>query len=64
MDISEIERKLMKLDKDIHSILELIRAAKTPDEDVIESVSGAWGYDVDSVEFVRELRKTRRITQP
>jgi hypothetical protein len=60
MDISEIERKLMKLDKDLHSILERLRKAKLPDEDLVESVSGAWGYDVDSIEFVRDLRRTKR----
>jgi hypothetical protein len=60
MDISEIERKLMKLDKDLHSILETLRKAKIPDEDLVESVSGAWGYDVDSIEFVRDLRQTKR----
>jgi len=27
----------------------------------VESVVGAWGYDVDSVEFVRELRRTERV---
>jgi hypothetical protein len=60
MDISEIERKLMKLDKNLHSILEMLRKAKMHDEDLVESVSGAWGYDVDSVEFVRDLRQTKR----
>ena len=60
MDILEIERKLMKLDKDLHSILEMIRKVKISDDDIIESVSGAWGYDVDSVEFARDLRQTKR----
>ncbi|MFW6196879.1 MAG: hypothetical protein ACOC5D_06050 [Thermoplasmatota archaeon] len=27
-------------------------------KDVVESSIGAWGYDVDSVEFVRELRRS------
>jgi hypothetical protein len=27
----------------------------------IESLRGAWGYDVDSEKFVRKLRKGRKI---
>ena len=61
MNISEIERKLIDLDKNLHSILEKVREVKKPEEGVVESVAGAWGYDVDSVEFVRELRKTERV---
>ena len=61
MNISEIERKLIDLDKNIHSIREMVREAKKPEEGVVESVAGAWGYDVDSVEFVRELRRTERV---
>jgi len=61
MNISEIERKLIELDRTLHSILEMVREAKKPEEDVVESVAKAWGYDVDSVEFVRELRRTGRV---
>jgi molecular chaperone GrpE (heat shock protein) len=61
MNIQEIERKLIDLDKNLHSILEMVREVKKPEEDVVESVAGAWGYDVDSVEFVRELRRTERV---
>ena len=61
MNISEIERKLIELDRNLHLILEMVREAKEHEEDVVESVVGAWGYDVDSVEFVRELRRTERI---
>jgi len=61
MNISEIERKLIELDRNLHSILEMVREAKKPEEDVVESIAGAWGYDVDSVEFVRELRRTKRV---
>jgi molecular chaperone GrpE (heat shock protein) len=61
MNIAEIERKLIELDKNLHSILEMVREAKKPEEDIVESVAGAWGYDVDSVEFVRELRRTERV---
>ena len=61
MNIPEVERKLIELDKNLHSILEMVREAKKPEEDVVESVAGAWGYDVDNVEFVRELRRTKRV---
>ena len=58
MNISEIERKLIELDRNLHLILEMVREAKEPEEeDVVESAVGAWGYDVDSEEFVRELRR-------
>jgi len=57
MNISEIERKLIELDRNLHLILEMVRGAKEPGEDVVESAVGAWGYDVDSEEFVRELRR-------
>ena len=61
MNISEIERKLIELDRNLHLILEMVREAKEPEGDVVESAVGAWGYDVDSEEFVRELRRTKRI---
>ena len=57
MNISEIERKLIELDRNLHLILEMVREAKESEEDVVESAVGAWGYDVDSEEFVRELRR-------
>jgi len=38
-----------------------VREVKKPEEGVVESVAGAWEYDVDSVEFVRELRRTERV---
>ena len=43
MNISEIERKLIELDKNLHSILEMVREVKKPEEGVVESVAGAWG---------------------
>jgi molecular chaperone GrpE (heat shock protein) len=61
MGIAELEKKLIELDKNLHAILKMVREAKKPEGDVVESVAGAWGYDVDSVEFVRELRRTRRV---
>ena len=60
MNLDEIERKLTELDRNLHSILKLLKEIKRPEKDVVDSVSGAWGYDVDSVEFIRGLRKSRR----
>jgi len=59
MNISEIEKRLVELDKNLHLILEMIRKAKKSEEDIVESVAGAWGYNVDSVDFVRELRRMK-----
>jgi len=61
MDISDIEKKLIDIDENLNSIIEMVRELKKPEENVVEEVAGAWGYDVDSVEFTRELRQTRRI---
>ena len=61
MNISEIEKRLIELDKNLHLILEMIQELKKSKEGIVESVAGAWGYDIDSVEFVRELRQSRRI---
>ena len=61
MNIPEIERKLIELDRNLHSILDMVRETRKPEEDIVESVAGAWGYDMDSTEFVRELRRTARV---
>lgn len=39
----------------------MTREAKRPGEDIVEGAAGAWGYDVDSVDFVRGLRRTERV---
>jgi hypothetical protein len=59
---SEIEKKLVKLDEELHSILEIVRGIKKePSKKTVESVAGAWGYKVDSREFVEKLRKSKRL---
>ncbi len=50
MDTSKIERKLVELDKELHSILKMIKEEKSG---IVESAHGARGYDVESVGFVR-----------
>ena len=63
MDISDLEERLLDLDKELHSILKDIRRAKSSPENVVENATGAWGYDVDSKEFVRRLRRSERLEQ-
>ena len=59
--LSEVEKKLIGLDKALHSVLEMVRKLREREENVVEVVAGAWGYDVDSKEFVRELRRSKRV---
>ena len=60
MNTSEIEKKLVEMDKQLHDILNMIEERKKNKEGVVEAAIGAWGYDVDSVEFARNLRKSTR----
>ena len=61
VSLSEIEKKLVELVKALHSVLEMVRRLKGRGEGVVEVVAGAWGYDVDSREFVRGLRRSKRV---
>lgn len=63
MDISDLESRLLELDKELHSILEEIRKIKSPREDVLKKAAGSWGYDVDSGDFVRKLRRSERLDE-
>ena len=58
MSTASLERKLIDLDKELHDILDMVRIqkAKETKKNVVESSTGAWGYDVDSAEFVEGLR--------
>jgi hypothetical protein len=57
-----IEKRLLALEKEIHSILGILKKERIKElEDVVENSSGAWGYQVDSVEFVDGLRKSKRL---
>lgn len=62
MDISDLEKKLTELDKELHSIMEMVRKANVS-RDVVDESAGAWGYEVDSKDFVRKLRRSKRIDQ-
>jgi hypothetical protein len=59
---AEIERRLIELDREIHSILNMVRKREgRSSEELVESACGAWGYDIESEEFVDNLRKTSRL---
>lgn len=50
---ADIEKRLIELDREIHSILNLLRKKERgSSKKVVESACSAWGYDVDSEEFV------------
>lgn len=59
---AEIEKRLIELDKEIHSILNMVRKKEgKSSKEIVESACGAWGYDVESEEFVDQLRKSSRL---
>ena len=58
----DIEKRLLELDREIHSILNMVRKKEgLSSKEFIESACGAWGYDVESEEFVDRLRKSSRL---
>lgn len=58
----EIERKLLMLDKELHTILNLVKGREDVVAlNVVESSCGAWDYDVNSKTFVDQLRKSTRL---
>jgi len=57
-----LEKRLLALEREIHSILGIVRKQRIKElGDVVDISSGAWGYHVDSEEFVEGLRKTKRL---
>ena len=58
----DIERKLITLDKELHSILNMLKSNKSKNAlEVVEGSCGAWDYDVNSKNFVDQLRKSTRL---
>ena len=58
----DIERKLLTLDKELHSILNMLKGSKSKNVlEVVEASCGAWDYEVDSKNFVDQLRKSTRL---
>jgi hypothetical protein len=59
---AEIERRLIELDREIHSILNMVRKREgRSSKELVESACGAWGYDIESEDFVDQLRKTSHL---
>ncbi len=59
---ADIERRLIELDREIHSSLYLVRKKEgKSSKELVESACGAWDYDVESEEFVDQLRKSSRL---
>lgn len=59
---ADIEKRLIELDREIHSILSMLRKKDgRSSKELVESACGAWGYDVESEEFVDRLRKSSRL---
>lgn len=59
---ADTEKRLIELDREIHSILNMIRKKEgRSSKEIVESACGAWGYDVESEEFVDQLRKSSRL---
>jgi len=59
---ADIENLLHNIDSEIHTILCMLRkkSTKSP-KDIVKSSLGAWDMDVDSEEFVDQLRKSSRL---
>ncbi len=57
-----IDIMLHKIDCRMHTILSMLRkkSIKNPKE-IVNSSLGAWDFDVDSEEFVDQLRKSSRL---
>jgi len=59
---ADIEKRLLELDREIHSIINMVRKKEgRSSKELVESACGAWGYDVESEEFVDQLRKSSRL---
>ncbi len=60
---TDLEKRLLALDMELHSILDMVKEQKVKElgKDVVEDSVGAWGYDVDSAEFVEGLRTSKRL---
>jgi hypothetical protein len=62
MTTVNLEKRLLLLDREIHSLLGIVKKQKVKElGDVVDNSSGAWGYHVDSAEFVEGLRKSKRM---
>lgn len=60
---TDIEKRLLALDMELHLILDMVKEQKVKKlgKDLVEDSAGAWGYNIDSAEFVEKLRKSKRL---
>lgn len=49
----ELEKEIKTSEKEV--FVKIIRRG------IVELAEGAWGYDVDSKDFVKDLRKSKRL---
>ncbi|MEA1944279.1 MAG: hypothetical protein U9N07_02920 [Euryarchaeota archaeon] len=49
----ELEKEIGTYEKEV--FVKIIRRG------IVEAAEGAWGYDVDSKDFVKDLRKSKRL---
>jgi len=49
----ELEREIGTSEKEV--FVKILRRG------IVESAEGAWGFDVDSKDFVKDLRKSKRL---
>ncbi len=59
---ADIEDMLHNIDSDIHIILSMLKkkSARDPKE-IVNSSLGGWDIEVDSEEFVDQLRRSSRL---
>ncbi len=56
---ANVEKRLIELDREIHSILSMLRKKEgRSSKELVESAWGTWGYDVEREKFVDWLRKS------
>jgi len=58
-----LEARLLALDEELHAILSMVREQRTHEKKsgIVKEALGAWGYDIDSKNFVDNLRKSKRL---
>ena len=58
----DIEHRLLGLDRELHSILNMFKKIERARVvEIVESSCGSWDYNVENKEFVDQLRKSTRL---
>jgi hypothetical protein len=55
----ELEKEIGTSEKEVFVKMEVF--VKIIRRGIVELAEGAWGYDVDSKDFVKDLRKSKRL---